>query len=267
MPNPTTVFDAEYDERKEDQDGPEVYSSLPDEGGLADGLPGGRHDDCVQFDLDKGAKTLDDASHAGQLEHIARLEADCQRYESIWKQLKADCKSAFADFDAACSRLRAYIRGLAIPMPLFERASNDSPAGENDTSSGDGVLPSGDSDSSCGMDHGSCVGVNKSSETDAGGCVKGRGGDDQALDDQEKPRGSPSDTEPDEGWERVDLSRIFSPGIAKKFAAAGILSLGQLTEFRSDGKDYSEIKGIGPSKEVEIENSLECFWADWENRK
>ena len=211
---------------------------------LADGVGGGNAGDILPTSLDSETE-LKDTSHCElQLSHITRLEADCQTCEAVFLRLKADCGAAKGGLEAATERLRGYIRGLGAKMPLFDGGSNDSPAGESD-------LPDRLDDSEAGKQDDICFtssGPQHSADTT---------GDSVATS-------AAADTSDDEGWKDTELGGIFPAGIAAKFEAEGLRTIGELSTFLNSGKTCNDIRGIGPAKQTQVEDCLEAFWKKWE---
>lgn len=246
-PNPSTVYTEEFEDDADslldrdeslaaDSDG--VGASPGD--GLADGVPGSNHDDSVVADVDTVAKVADNTSSDVHIQHISRLESECQEYEAAWLKLKAESKAAFAELDAAQCRLRSYIRSLSIPMPLFEGAGNDSPAGE------DGP---GDSEICQELDGQIDERLDGGEVCSVGGFLHGSG----AVADEADPE-----------WSVAELSGILPSGIAKKFAGAELRTMGDVAAFFQRGCTYADIKGIGPSKQSAIEDCFEEFWKQFQ---
>ena len=244
------------------------------EDGLADGVPGGNADDIVPSSLDAAGGLMNNTKYIEHVNRITQLEKDCQNSEAIWRQLKADCKSAFTDFDAAQSRLRAYIRGLSTPMPLFEDDQNDSPAGEDGEL--DGAIVGADRDQAGGARPEDYISESEDGprSDEAQGkdvkdsvCPAGPAGrpDDEECEERICGGGGPVDAARDcandKKWEDADLGGVLSPGIVKNLQAEGLRTMGQLMKFVDSGKQLSLLKGIGPAKEAEIKNrlSLKCF--------
>ena len=275
-PNPTTVYAEEFDRVEQAGGGPReegddefnepfAVGSHGEGCGLAVDLPGGSDDDSVQSDLDTGPESLDNVNHANR---IVNLELDCQKYEAAWHQSRKQSKLARNQFEAATERLRGYIRALSIPMPLFDGGSNDSPAGEPDMV--DGELPVGGGTQDQGdspLDGPTDV------LTSPGQIVEERAG----MDERSRRRRSSNqavgqglsespaaDEGDDEGWKAAQLGGIFPAAIAKKFEAEGIRTVGELSTFLISGKTYSDIQGVGPTRQAQVEVCLEAFWAKWE---
>lgn len=61
-------------------------------------------------------------------------------------------------------------------------------------------------------------------------------------------------------WRKVPLSDLFHGAVLKALNDADIETVGALADWRSGGKEYTAIKGIGPEKATQIENGLESFW-------
>ena len=229
---------------------------------LADGVGGGNAGDILPTSLDSETE-LKDTSHCElQLSHITRLEADCQTCEAVFLRLKTDCSAAKGALEAATERLRGYIRGLGIKMPLFDGGSNDSPAGERDRAGGEASVGSGAEAQAFGSPDGPRDGP----------AILASPGEDRAMRDgtsgvaaTERLRGgSGFGEEDDESWKDANLGGIFPAGIAKKFEVEGIRTLGELSTFLNSGKTCNDIRGIGPAKHTQVEDCLEAFWKKWE---
>lgn len=68
----------------------------------------------------------------------------------------------------------------------------------------------------------------------------------------------------DEEWRSVPLDSLFDPKktTCKALAEAGIRTVGELTDYTGADKRLTDLPGIGPGKEQEIEDTMMNFWAD-----
>ena len=265
-PNPTTVYEEEFDDR----DGQSLVVNddgigvLP--GRLADGVGGGNSGDILPINLDSATELKYIGDCDLQLSCIAELESDCQLCESIFLKLKADCSKARSALEAAAARLRGYIRGLGIKMPLFDGGSYDSPAGENNLESGGYVCQNWMEDENLGIPDGipgagRSLGVGGAESPGSGRGVHGSVADKEAKGGDRNGAGAAADAVDDEGWKVTRLDGILPAGIAKKFEAEGLRTVGELSKFLNSGRSLGDIRGIGQSKKAEIEHCLEAFWA------
>lgn len=92
------------------------------------------------------------------------------------------------------------------------------------------------------------------------------------IPEEEKPSRLAPDHVPgslkaDGPWRNEPLDNLFDPSKAtrKALAAAGIDTVGQLADYTASERRLTDIDGIGPGKEQEIEDRMMCFWADNED--
>lgn len=85
--------------------------------------------------------------------------------------------------------------------------------------------------------------------------------DDFESSRESHPDGSLSTDGP---WREFELSRLFDPkkGIYKSLAAAGLTTVGKLSDYTSGDKRLIDLEGIGEGKAQQIEDALLEFWRD-----
>lgn len=258
-PNPSTVYSEDYDGGDSGVECVSVggpVASLHHTGELTDGprdgLPGGNASDPVTENVGVDTEEIvrDTETNAPEkpaasvspdpLAKISSLEADCVRYEAVYRQSQADCKAARSDLESAVARLRSYIRGLNVEMPMFDDVS---PAGE---------IPD------MAPEDADVAGVLDASESGADPRVDSGGGD--LSEDSWTKADAPALAGDDEKWKATRLTDIVPSKEAKSLAAAGLATLGELSQYTSEGRLLENIRGIGPKAAEKIENALIEFW-------
>jgi hypothetical protein len=63
-------------------------------------------------------------------------------------------------------------------------------------------------------------------------------------------------------WAEVKLSTLFEGSLLKKLKAAGLETVGQLSNYTASEKRLTDIEGIGPGASEKIENRMMQFWSD-----
>lgn len=252
-PNPSTVYADEFDPVEQAGGGPrEVEDDGGDEelavydsgecisaGGLVVDAASGVGGTVPESSIDMEGENVENVPVAADIiDHLRKLESECQRLEAVWIGLKGDCKVAFAAFEASQANLRSYIRGITEPLPLFEGESDASPAGEDSVL--DGAPPR-------------FVGAADENEQ--------RLGDKLDSDDPGGPPSQASAADPgsqaDARWEAVDLAGILPPGIAAKLAFAGIRTVGEW-QGRDRGK---KISGMAAPSVRKVKEKIGHFFA------
>lgn len=222
--------------------------------GPRDGLPGGNASDPVAEDIGVDTEEIvcDTQVKAPEkpavsvspdpLAKISSLEADCVRYEAVYRQSQADCKAARSDLESAVARLRSYIRGLHVEMPMFDV----SPAGENPEMA---------------AEDGGAASVPDAAEPGADPGVDSGSGD--LPEDSWAKAKPPAYACDDEKWKAARLADIVSAKEAKSLAAAGLTTVGGLASWTNDGGILTDIKGIGEKSAEKIEDALQDFWSQY----
>lgn len=86
---------------------------------------------------------------------------------------------------------------------------------------------------------------------------------DDAPDEHAEDRDEAPGTLKAEGpWADYPLDKLFKGAIRKSLAAAGLNTVGDLSNYTASERRLTDIDGIGPGKAEQIENRMMQFWED-----
>lgn len=88
--------------------------------------------------------------------------------------------------------------------------------------------------------------------------------DDYDDDESDLPPGTLKAEGP---WRDVPLENLFSGALLKSLKAGGLETVGALADYTASEKRLTDLPGVGPGKAEQIEDRMEQFWADNQDRE